>query len=219
MNKRIFCAALYVPFIFLWCSICEGRFAGKIVSHETGQSLAASILVTDRSGQPVEIEGEHHHVQYLGKQWCYVDGEFQLSLEDRADWTVEIRRGPETLPLTAKLGSGNEQSFPLRQWINMWEDGYLSGDTHVHFLELDQCDRQMRAEDLDVLNLLTSDFTHDPEKFTGDLDPISTPESWVYVGQEFRDWQQGHINLLRLRKLVQPYEPFGGSIPLIEISW
>jgi hypothetical protein len=69
---------------------------------------------------------------------------------------------------------------------------------------------QMRAEDLGVLNLQVSDFTNDAELFTGQLDRVSTPGHAVYVGQEFRDWQQGHINLLRLRKLVEPLEPFGG---------
>jgi hypothetical protein len=68
----------------------------------------------------------------------------------------------------------------------------------------------LRAEDLDLLNLLTSDFTDDAEKFTGALDPVSTERAWVYVGQEVRDWQNGHVLLLGLRSLFQPIGPAGG---------
>jgi hypothetical protein len=100
--------------------------------------------------------------------------------------------------------------FRLRRWIDMRRLGYSNGDTHVHYLSTAQSRLQMRAEDLQVLNLLTSDFTKDADKFTGRLDAVSTPGHWVWVGQEFRDWQQGHLNLLRLRKIVEPLAPFGG---------
>ena len=69
----------------------------------------------------------------------------------------------------------------------------------------------MRAEDLNVLNLLVSDFTNDREKFTGKLDPVSTPGHAVFVGQESRDWQQGHVILLGINRIVEPFEPFGGT--------
>ena len=93
----------------------------------------------------------------------------------------------------------------------MRELGYLSGDTHVHLLSQSESHLQMRAEDLNVLNLLVSDFTHDKEKFTGKLDGVSTANHAVFVGQEARDWQQGHVTLLRIKKLVEPMEPFGGT--------
>lgn len=31
------------------------------------------------------------------------------------------------------------------------------------------------------------------------------------MGQEFRDWQQGHANFLRIRSLLEPLKPFGGT--------
>jgi hypothetical protein len=183
------------------------RLTGHIVD-EAGAPLAASVAIADAQGKTVEIEGEHPHVRYLGKRWCYADGRFAAPAAGGV--TVEIRRGLETLPLKETVSPG-ARTFRLKRWISMSGAGYLSGDTHVHFLDLGQCHLQMRAEDLQVLNLLTSDFTNDVHKFTGKLDPISTPGHWVYVGQEFRDWQQGHLNMLRLRKIVQPLEPFGGN--------
>ena len=192
-------------------SVCQGKFVAQIVSQETGEPVAATVRLTDEAGALVEIEGEHAHVEYLQLRWCYVDGEIQVERPDSEGLNMTIRRGLETIPLETTIGNEPEQVFRLKRWINMKEEGYISGDTHVHFLELEQCHLQMRAEDLEVLNLLTSDFTDDVHKFSGDLDPISTPGHWVYVGQEFRDWQQGHINLLRLRELVEPVEPFGGT--------
>lgn len=186
------------------------RFAGRVVDAETGRPLAASVVVKDASGDPVEIDGEHAHVQYMQQRWCYVDGQFALN-GDVDGYSVAIRRGIETLPIRQTIDSGaSEQVFRLKRWIDMAERGYTSGDAHVHMLSPAQSHLQMRAEDLGVLNLQVSDFTNDAEYFTGQLDGVSTPGHAVFVGQEFRDWQQGHINLLRLRKIVEPLEPFGG---------
>lgn len=189
--------------------VCQGKFVGQIVSQETGKPVAATVRITDEKGKVVE--GEHSHVDYLQLRWCYVDGEVQVARPNAEGLSITIRRGLETIPLKTTIAGESDQTFQLKRWIDMKEEGYMSGDTHVHFLELDQCHLQMRAEDLEVLNLLTSDFTDDAHKFTGDLDLVSTLGHWVYVGQEFRDWQQGHINLLRLRELVKPVEPFGGT--------
>ena len=88
---------------------------------------------------------------------------------------IELRRGLETLPLKTEVDltqHGSEAlTFRLRRWIDMQELGYQNGDTHVHFLSQSQAHLQMRAEDLNILNLLVSDFTNDREKFTGKTRP------------------------------------------------
>lgn len=186
------------------------RFVGRIVDGQSGQPLAAAIVLKNADGKTIEIDGEHPHTHYLEQRWCYADGQFSLA-GDARDLSIEIRRGLETLPIRKAIDSGAaEQTFRLERWINMADRGYLSGDSHVHMLSTAQCHLQMRAEDLAVLNLLVGDFTNDIDSFSGRLDPVSTPGHSVYVGQEFRDWQQGHITLLRLRKLVEPLRPFGG---------
>jgi hypothetical protein len=127
---------------------------------------------------------------------------------------MEVRRGLETTPLQMDFDLAEGAAVPLtlrlKRWINMRERGYFSGDTHVHYLSQTESHLQMRAEDLNVLNLLVSDFTNDREKFTGRLDPVSTTEHSVFVGQESRDWQNGHVILLRIRRIVEPFAPFGG---------
>lgn len=200
-----------LPLYALQDSSSRDRLRGEIVDSETGERLAAAVSVIDRRGQFVDIEGQHSHVDYLSRRWCYVDGEFTL-VSDDVELNLEVRRGPETIPLkqTIKSSPGVE-TFALRRWIHMKKNGFVSGDGHVHYLSLKDSHLQMRAEDLNVLNLQTSDFTGDLEKFTGQLDPVSTHAHSVYVGQELRDWQQGHTNFLRIKKIVQPLEPFGGS--------
>lgn len=185
-------------------------FQGRVVDAETGQPVVATVSVTNSQGEAVELNGNHGHVEYLDRRWCYVDGAFALST-DNIKATIEIRRGPETLPLQEEIDlSSGQKTFSLKRWIRMNDEGFVSGDGHVHYLSLDDSHLQMRAEDLNVLNLLTSDFTGDLEKFTGALDPISTHSHSVYVGQEFRDWQHGHINLLGIKQIIEPLKPFGG---------
>ncbi|HSB13156.1 MAG TPA: CehA/McbA family metallohydrolase [Bryobacteraceae bacterium] len=190
------------------------RLEGTILDDETGQPVAAALLLSDGEGKPIEIEGPHSHVQYLGKRRCYVNGSFVLNSRPNR-LVVEVRRGIETLPIETAMDLTQHGSQPLtfrlRRWIDMRKEGYVSGDTHVHFLSQSEAHSQMRAEDLNVLNLLVSDFTNDREKFTGDLDPVSTPGNVVYVGQESRDWQNGHVILLGIKRIVEPFAPYGGK--------
>jgi hypothetical protein len=187
---------------------------GSILDDKTGQPIAATLALTDGDGKRLEIEGKHSHVDYLGKRRCYVDGSFVLNARPPR-LLVDLRRGLETLPLQTEVDLSQPENealtFRLRRWIDMREQGYLSGDTHVHYLSQSDSHLQMRAEDLHVLNLLVSDFTRDREKFSGKLDPVSTQAHAVYVGQEARDWQNGHVILMNINRIVEPFEPFGGT--------
>jgi hypothetical protein len=213
--RRLLLPSLFAALLLLsYRSMAVDRLEGRILDDKSGRPVAATLLLTDGDGNPIEIEGQHSHVEYLGKRRCYVDGHFFLSARPNR-LLIEIRRGLETLPLNAEVDLTQHGSEPLtfrpRRWIDMGELGYVSGDTHVHYLSQPESHLQMRAEDLNVLNLLVSDFTSDREKFTGKLDEVSTPGHAVFVGQESRDWQQGHVLLLGLRRIVEPFEPFGGT--------
>ncbi len=205
--------------VLLCCSsqfVCAQRtLRGRIVDANSGQPLMATVSVKNSDGNDIPIEGHHDLVDYLGKKRWYVEGEFTvITFEDKLD--IEIRRGPETLPLIVTVDltgeTGGAREFRLERWTDMGERGYMSGDSHIHYLDPGTAHRQMQAEDLRVVNLLTSDFTNDLEIFTGTLDKVSTGEHFVYTGQEIRDWQLGHANLLNLKSIVQPLIPFGGSL-------
>ena len=193
----------------------EFTFQGRIISADTGLPLAATVSVTTGNGLVVNLDGEHEFVYYLDKKRWYVNGTFSVTTSEDS-LLIEIRHGLETNPLSEIIylsdSGSNIKEFKLKRWTNMAKEGYFSGDTHVHFLETKSAHLQMQAEDLHVVNLLTSDFTHDREKFTGTLDSVSTKEHFVFVGQEIRDWQLGHANFLGIKKIVEPFAPFGGFL-------
>jgi hypothetical protein len=187
-------------------------YTGIIQDAESGERIAASVHITGLDGQTIVPVNTADSVRYLGKVWYYQDG--VVTIPDAPEvFTIELRRGHEYLPLaeTVDTRAGVQGTFALRRWTHMLEQGWLSGDTHIHYLSQKSTMLRMQAEDLRVGNLLVSDFTHDREKFIGKLDPVSTPEWQLYVGQEFRDWDLGHINLLRVREIVEPFEPYGGE--------
>ena len=196
------------------------RLEGRIVDDATGQLLAARVAITNPDGKFAELDGEHAHVQYLDKRWCYVDGVFSLTLPETGV-VVEIRRGFETRPLNVTIASSTngtaiQKTFRLRRWIDMRQKGYFNGDFHAHLPVPSEAHAQMRAEDLNALTLLhvTDAQYASPinDCFIGRLDPISTPGCEIRVSQEVRDWQMGHLTLLNLTNLVPGYPDVGGTM-------
>jgi hypothetical protein len=195
-------------------------FEGRILDDATEAPSAARVAVTDGNGKFVEIEGNHSHVQYLDKRWCYVNGSFRLQIPDSGA-SLEIRRGLETRPESVTISKSETRqpipkTFRLRRWIDMRRNGYLSGDVHAHAPAPAEAHLQMQAEDLNALNLLQ---VEDPGfsvsangHFTGRLDTNSTRGCELYVGQEIQEWQMGHVNLVGLTRLVGGYPNMGGGL-------
>jgi hypothetical protein len=195
-----------------------GPLEGRIVDDATGEPLAARIALTDENGRPLEIDGKHQHVQQLGKRWCYVDGTFSVSLPPSGA-TVEIRRGLETRPLSEEVSGGAVgkpavRTFRLRRFADMSAGGYASGDLHAHIPALADALLEMRAEDLNALNLVILGGLPLPNdgSFEGRIDERSTPGHEVYVSQEIIDWHLGHLTLAGLKSLVPGYPVPGGTL-------
>ncbi|MCK4965921.1 CehA/McbA family metallohydrolase, partial [bacterium] len=83
-------------------------------------------------------------------------------------------------------------------------DHWFSGDNHIHFITPETAIFQMKAEDLNVCDILTTDVTTDQSLFLGKPDPVSEEKQIVYVNQEYREDRLGHINFLNLKKLIMP---------------
>ncbi|HYG34160.1 MAG TPA: hypothetical protein VEC99_05220, partial [Clostridia bacterium] len=197
------------------------RLEARILDDATGQPLTARVAITNEHGKFIEIEGpDHPHVQYLEKRWCYVDGAFSARIPDSGAG-IEIRRGFETRPLLETIscdatGKTTQKEFRLRRWSNLSQKGYVNGDIHAHLPIPKEAHPQMRAEDLNALTLLHMADKDDPlptdKHFTGKLDTHSTPGCEIYVGQEIRDFQMGHLTLLNLTSLVPGYPDMGGGL-------
>jgi hypothetical protein len=207
---------LSVSFLVAVFSFCSAaRLQGAIVDDQTGTPLAARVSLQDSCGKTLEIEGTHSHVEYLGKRWCYVDGSFSVDLPAQG-LKLEIRRGLETRPLIATVEPSSEnllkKTFRLRRWINTRERGYVNGDIHAHTPLPAEAHLQMRAEDLNVVNLLAGEGNRQTPYFTGSLDSNSTPGHEIRVTQEVRDWQMGHLTLLNLTRMIPGYPHVGGVL-------
>jgi hypothetical protein len=212
MNRRILhLTVLTILLLIVSCSKSK-HYELSIVDEQTAEQLAARVSVTNQTGQPVHIDGTHTDVEYLGKIWCYTDGSCSVTTTEKG-LNLEIRRGPETLPVKLLPDMGpDKQVIKLRKWIDMQQTGYLNGDIHIHTPLSETALLQMKAEDLDVLNILVGEDSVKNRQFTGKKDPGSTPGHTIYVAQEVRDWQMGHLTLLGLSSMVPGYPIVGGTL-------
>lgn len=199
---------------FLLISSCNisNHYQITIIDDISGKQLPARVSVSDACGKSIHINGKTSHVEYLGKHWCYADGFFSISTPAKGV-TLEIQRGPETLPVKIWLDRGPEKRIiRLRRWIDMRQQGYMNGDIHIHSPSSNEAHLQMKAEDLNVLNILVGEDTVKNKQFTGSIDPASIAGHTICVAQEVRDWQMGHLTLLGLSSMVPGYAIVGGTL-------
>ncbi|MFD0677359.1 MULTISPECIES: CehA/McbA family metallohydrolase [unclassified Paenibacillus] len=194
------------------------RVTLRIVDLKSGSTVAAKLHVHGESGEYIAPINGHrlpnpHWFEDYGAEHvqghhfsAYVPGaaEFKLPL---GDIYVEVTKGFETRPVrqrftvtdtTDTIEIGLERVLPWRQ------RGWVTADTHVHFLSPLTALLEGEAEDVNVINLLTSQWG---EMFSnlGDFDGKTTigstenggnGEYLVRVGTENRQHILGHISLL-----------------------
>ena len=125
----------------------------------------------------------------------------------------EYARIAELLDLRRLGGETVERRFVLQREIDMQKLGWMSADTHVHALSPTGALRQMEVEDLDYVNLMLIGDKHYLYKqglLTGAPVELPSTNRIVYVSQELRDHNQGHITLLGIRQPIQPLRDFQG---------
>ena len=87
-------------------------------------------------------------------------------------------------------------------------EGWYSGDSHVHFLSSQGAVTEAAGEDLNVVNLLQSQwgslFTN-TEDFIGEPNVARSGDTIVYVSQENRQHVMGHLILWGLKEPVMPW--------------
>ncbi|MCH8275581.1 MAG: CehA/McbA family metallohydrolase [Armatimonadetes bacterium] len=188
----------------------------------TGEPVFARVSVTDSEGDYWPPEG---HVKRIhtgwnpdvgvdamvdGKSFAYVSSDFTLPLPV-GSYDIEVVRGMEYEPFTAHFEVTDSKvvtlNIELERWSNVAQDGWFSGDTHVHFIDPTNGMLEMKGEDLNVLNILVTKWAElitNAEHFTGAPSLLSEPGHIVYVNEESRHGFLGHTILMNLRKLVYP---------------
>ena len=186
------------------------------ILDEYGKPTAAKIRVTQND--TVYYAPEKHVADFIiseaggdvmldnNRRFAYVEGSFAYHLpETRLRFEVikgyAYRFYDTMIQVTAQTDSIQIQ---MEKWFHFPDNKWYSGDVHVHHIDPATALLEMKAEDINVCNILTSDFTHDADRFHGAPEISSDTEHIVYVNQEYREDRLGHVNLLNLKKLIEP---------------
>jgi len=191
----------------------------RITDASTGKPTAARIRLLDARGEEVVPLGhpatipedaQQGDVRILLRRFAYVNGQCEIDPR-RLPLRYQVVKGYEYTiaegTLTTEDARKGSAVIPLSRWSNIAARHYHSGDIHIHHISPKTCHLEMEAEDLEVANILTSDFTTDRAEFEGRLNSNSGPGRLIYVSQEFRNHHLGHMCLLNLKKLIEPVTP------------
>jgi hypothetical protein len=196
-----------------------------VVDDATDRPIPCRVHFRSPEGIPYQPHGFHDHVYSNLGSWhadiggdlrlgqityAYIDGTSQGWLP-RGEVLVDVARGFEYEPLRTRVTIApgqRELTLRLRRWTDMNERRWFSGDSHVHFLGTQGAHREAQAEDLNVVNLLQSQWGH---LFTNSEDWIGRPtasddgNTIVYCSQENRQHFLGHLVLWGLQQPVMPW--------------
>ena len=196
-----------------------------VLDDETGRPVACRVHFRSPEGVPYQPYGHHNRANSnlptdnfdiggdvrLGQiTYAYIDGTCQGWLP-RGDVIVDVARGFEYDPLRTKVRiepGQRELTLRIKRWSNMNAEGWYSGDSHVHFLSSQGALTEAAGEDLNVVNLLQSQwgslFTN-TEDFVGAPNVARSGDTIVYVSQENRQHVMGHLILWGLKEPVMPW--------------
>jgi hypothetical protein len=142
-----------------------------------------------------------------GDTYAYVPGTFEIDLPVGAA-QVEVVKGFDHRPVRTTLVVDPETrrfGIPLERPIDLRPAGWLTSDSHVHFLAPSTALLQAAAEDVAFVHLLATQWG---DQFSGvnDLPWGSTTDPsgrhTVIVGTENRQNMLGHVGLLGARRPV-----------------
>ena len=196
-----------------------------VLDDTTGQPIPCRVHFQSAHGIPYQPHGHHDHVfsnlgtwhidvggdLRLGQlSYAYIDGRCQGWLPT-GEVVVDVARGFEYEPLRTRVHfqpGQRELTLRLKRVANMNRERYFSGDTHVHFLSTQGSHTEAAGEDLNVVNLLLSQWGHlftNTEEFTGRPSVSPDGRTIVYATQENRQHLLGHLTLLGLKTPVMPW--------------
>ena len=190
----------------------------RILEKGSGKMVPAKIHIHGEAGEYLSamhlhrIPNPHWFEDFSpefvhGTHWCsYIDGDARFLLPEGTVY-VEVSKGFEIRPIRRKLKIGPETEelvVELDHVLPWRERGWVTADTHVHFLSPHTAHLEGKAEGVNVVNLLASQWG---ELFTnvGDFDGRTTlgsremegdGEYLVRVGTENRQRILGHISLI-----------------------
>ncbi|TMV48988.1 hypothetical protein FE783_15055 [Paenibacillus mesophilus] len=190
----------------------------RITERNGGRKVAAKIHVHGASGDYIAPINGHripnaHWFEDYGAEYvqgfhysAYIDGEAEYKLP-LGDIYIEVTKGFEIKPVRKRFTITPETkliAIELERVLKWRQLGWVTADTHVHFLSPQTALLEGGAEDVNVINLLTSQWGEmfsnlgdfDGKTTIGSLENGGSGEYLVRVGTENRQHVLGHISLL-----------------------
>lgn len=189
---------------------------GRTMDKATGRPTPARLSFRSSEGRYVPPYGHRAEVNAgwfqdygadlkVGRSsFAYVDGTFEAELPV-GDVLVEITKGFEYRPVRKLLEirpDTRSLDLALEHWIDLRHQGWVTADTHVHFLSPSTALLESQAEGVNLVNLLAAQLG-DLFANVGDLPDGGLQsrdgEHLVRMGTENRQHVLGHISLLHGR--------------------
>jgi len=201
----------------IWTTEAQ-QLARVKVTDESGREVAVRIHFHGEHGEYLPPRGNHRRVnpywfednygEFVNglNQYAYIPGHCEVELP-LGEVFVEISRGYEMKPIRTSFqvtAETDEILFRLEKLLDWGERGWVSADTHVHFLSPQTALLEGAAEGVNVVNLLASQWgemfsnvtDYDGRTTLGAKDFGGDGEFLVRVGTENRMQALGHISLL-----------------------
>ena len=189
------------------------------ITDENGKPTAAKVRITDKDSIYYAPDGHLNDFKIIegggdvlldnNRRFAYVEGAFKISVPETT-LRFEVVKGYayRLVDSTIKISPGTDSiKIQLKKWFEFGKEKWYGGDVHTHYIDVASTLLEMKAEDLDVCNILTADVTNDQDKFRGMPDPVSDFAHIIYVNQEYREDRLGHMIFLNLKKLIEPVKP------------
>ena len=191
----------------------------RVVDGRTGRPVAAKLHVHGAAGEYLPPTSLHRYpnsnwfedyspeFQHQGIHRCvYIDGETELRVP-LGSLYVEIAKGFEIRPIRRRYRitrATTELTVALERVLHWRDAGWVSADTHVHFLSPKTALLEGAAEGVNVVNLLASQWGElmtnvgdfDGRTVFGAREHGGDGEYLLRVGTENRQHVLGHISLV-----------------------
>jgi len=188
----------------------------SVIDDSTGKPTPTRIRFCGPNGEYLPPYGHHEVVnegwfedcggdlQLGGASFAYVPGSFQIELPV-GDVFCEISKGFEYEAVRRKLtvaAGQRELDLHISRAADWRKSGWVTADTHVHFISPQTAWLEGQGEGLNLINLLASQwgklFTNVAD-ITGEVSGCSNADTIVWVGTENRHHVLGHISMLGTR--------------------
>jgi hypothetical protein len=188
----------------------------RVIDPDTQKPTPVRLAIRSKDGRYIPPYGHRREindgwfqdygadVKLMDSSFAYVDGSFQVELPP-GEFYLEMTKGFEYRAVRQKIEiqpGQRDLTVEIPRFCNLRSKGWVTADTHVHFLSPTTCLLEAQAEGLNLINLLAAQIG---DLFTniGDLSqgPILSPDrdSMVWVGTENRQHLLGHVSLEGMR--------------------